>query len=309
MIGMRVLVAVDGSPGSFLAVDQIGGLLKPGKDEVAIYCSPPDFRLRDRSVGPELVSRARQALADAIFEEARKKLPTAMQEGAERILGIHDPRQGIVTAAEQWPADLVAVGARGLGRFERLLLGSVSRAVVHAARIPVFIARPRKPVAAIEGWRVLLTCESPALGQPAVDLLGKLSWPEATQFCTLTVHSSMFSGHVPEWLEKHARSPEVEQMVQAWAREHDEEVRANLTQMQDFVQHLPPPLAACRTLVAEGEPASEILMAIHRERADLVVVGAHRKRSLTTAIFGSTSEAVLNHAPCSVLVVPHQEAP
>ena len=127
---MRVLVAVDGSPGSFLAVDQIGGLLRSGKDEVAIYCSPPDFRLRDRSVGPEVVLRARQALADAIFEEARKKLPAAMQEGVEKILGTHDPRHGIVTAAEQWPADLVAVGARGLGAFERLLLGSVSRAAV-----------------------------------------------------------------------------------------------------------------------------------------------------------------------------------
>src|SRR4029077_5941838 len=96
MIGMRVLAAVDGSPGSFLAVDQIGGLLRPGKDEVAIYCSPPDFRLPDSSVRPEVVSRTRQALADAIFEEARKKLPAAMQEGAGKILGIQDPRQGIV---------------------------------------------------------------------------------------------------------------------------------------------------------------------------------------------------------------------
>src|SRR6202521_2373453 len=123
---MRVLVAVDGSPGSFLAVGQIGGLLKAGKDEVAIYCSPPEFRLRDRSVSAELVLRARQALADAIFEEARKQLPATMQEGVQKILGAQDPRHGIVAAAEQWPADLVAVGARGLGTFERLLLGSVS---------------------------------------------------------------------------------------------------------------------------------------------------------------------------------------
>jgi nucleotide-binding universal stress UspA family protein len=125
----------------------------------------------------------------------------------------------------------------------------------------------------------------------------------------LTVHSSMFSGRVPDWLEQQARSPEVEQMVQAWAREHDEEMRANRAKMQDFVQHLSPPLAACRAVVVEGEPASEILTAIHREGAEMVVIGAHRKRSLTTAIFGSTSEAVLNHAACSVLVVPHPEAP
>jgi nucleotide-binding universal stress UspA family protein len=306
---MRVLVAVDGSPGSFLAVSEIGRLLAAGKDEVAIYCSPPEFRLRDRSVSAEVVSRARQSLAAGIFEEARKNLPAAMQEGVHAIVGTQDPRHGIVTAAEQWSAHLVAVGARGLGTFERLLLGSVSRAVVHAAKIPVFVARPKKPAAAAPGLRVLLACESPELGRPAAELLNKFSWPEATQFCTLTVVSSMFGGRVPEWLEQQARSPEVEQMVQAWAREHDEEVRANLAQMQGFVEHLPPPLTACRPLVAEGEPATEILAAIQREQAELVVIGAHRKRSLTSAILGSTSEAVLNHATCSVLVVPHQVSP
>ncbi len=306
---MKVLVAVDGSPGSFLAVSQVGRLLATGKDEVAIYCSPPEFRLRDRSVSAEVISRVRQSLADSIFEEARKKLPAGLQEGVHAILGTQDPRHGIVAAAEQWPAHLVAVGARGLGMFERLLLGSVSRAVVHAATIPVFIAREKKPAAAVPELRVLLACESPALGRPATELLSKFSWPEATQFRTLTVVSSMFGGRVPQWLEQQARSPEVEQMVQAWAREHDEEVRANLAQMQDFVQHLPPPLTACHALVAEGEPATEILAAIQREQAELVVIGAHRKRSLTSAILGGTSEAVLNHATCSVLVVPHQEAP
>ncbi|MBI3837526.1 MAG: universal stress protein [Planctomycetia bacterium] len=306
---MRVLIAVDGSSGSFLAVSQVGGLLTAGKDEVAVYCSPPEFRLRERSVSADVVLRARQALADSIFEEARKKLPPALQEGMQKILGIQDPRHGIVTAAEQWPSDLVAVGARGLGTFERLLLGSVSRAVVHAAKIPVFVARREKPVVSPHGPRVLLACESSTLCRPAAALLSKFSWPEATQFCALTVLSSMFSGRVPEWLEQQARSPEIEQMVQAWAREHEEEVRANLAQMQDFVQHLPPPLAACRPLVAEGEPATEILAAISRERIELVVIGVHRKRLLASAILGSTSEAVLNHATCSVLVVPHQEAP
>ena len=41
-----------------------------------------------------------------------------------------------------------------------------------------------------------------------------------------------------------------------------------------------------------------------REKIDLVVMGIKRKRAFAQAILGSTSEAVLNHAPCSVLLVP-----
>jgi nucleotide-binding universal stress UspA family protein len=93
--------------------------------------------------------------------------------------------------------------------------------------------------------------------------------------------------------------------VQAWAKEHEEELRASQTHMADFVRSLPAPLSSCRSLVAEGEPAREILSAVQKEQIDLVVVGSRHKHSMATAILGSTSEAVLNHAGCSVLVVPH----
>ena len=118
----------------------------------------------------------------------------------------------------------------------------------------------------------------------------------------------MFAGKVPDWLKQQARSPEAESMAQAWIREHDEELQANLARMQEFLGSLPAGFPKCQPQVAEGEHACEILAAITREQADLVVVGVHRKGFLTAAVLGSTSEAVLNHAECSVLTVPHPEA-
>jgi nucleotide-binding universal stress UspA family protein len=299
---MKVLVAVDGSSGSFEAVNQIGKLLSAGADEVALFYTPPNVRV-SQTTDADLQARTREALAQVIFDEARKRLPVALQSAAQTIVGTQDPRVGVVQAAEKWGAELVAVGARGLGLLDRLLLGSVSRAVVNASKVPVWVARtstlPPHPT-----MNLLVACESPELGRSGAELLGRLSWPAGVACRTVTVVSPMFVGRVPEWVQRQARSPEVEAMVQNWAREHEEEVRANVERMQQFCRELPPPCRDCQTLVVEGEPATEILAAIAREKIDLVVLGIKRKRAFAQAILGSTSEAVLNHAPCSVLLVP-----
>jgi nucleotide-binding universal stress UspA family protein len=52
-----------------------------------------------------------------------------------------DPRREINAEAERWHADSVFVGARGLGALDRLLLGSVSGAVVNHAHCAVEIVR------------------------------------------------------------------------------------------------------------------------------------------------------------------------
>ena len=51
------------------------------------------------------------------------------------------PAGEIVSVARELDADLVVVGARGLGGIERLLLGSVSERVLRDARCPVLIVK------------------------------------------------------------------------------------------------------------------------------------------------------------------------
>src|SRR5262249_436543 len=52
-----------------------------------------------------------------------------------------DPREAIMTAAEVTRADMIFVGARGLGRLEGLLLGSVSSYIVTHAHCSVEVVR------------------------------------------------------------------------------------------------------------------------------------------------------------------------
>lgn len=306
---MKVLFAVDGSAASLDAVSQVAPLLAPGKDNVALYCSPPAIRRASTVTSPDVLARARQGLVDAVFDEARRRLPEALQASAQTITDNHDARHGIVSAGEPWGANLLVVGARGLGTFERLLLGSVSRAVVHASKVPVWVARAAGGREARQGFNVLLACENPELGCRSAEVLADFTWPQGSTCRTLTVVPSMFAGKVPDWLQQRARSPDVEQMVQAWAREHDEELRSMRTHMDEFAAKLPKLCRCAEPIVAEGEPAGVILSAIAREKIDVVVVGAYRKNWLSSTLLGGTSEAVLNHAGCSVLVVPHPDRP
>lgn len=51
------------------------------------------------------------------------------------------PAKVLIEAAKEWEADMIVVGAHGRGFWGRLLLGSVSSAVVHHAACSVLVVR------------------------------------------------------------------------------------------------------------------------------------------------------------------------
>lgn len=58
------------------------------------------------------------------------------------------------------------------------------------------------------------------------------------------------------------------------------------------------------SLVAmDGDPAEALLRTARSEDATLIVVGRKGSGYVTRALLGSTSENVIRHAPCDVLVV------
>jgi nucleotide-binding universal stress UspA family protein len=60
---------------------------------------------------------------------------------AEFKIAVGHPAQQIIYSAEEGGFDLIVLGRRGKGFFERLLLGSVSKQVVHYAHCAVLIVR------------------------------------------------------------------------------------------------------------------------------------------------------------------------
>lgn len=146
---MKILLAIDGSPCSDAAVEEVRRRPWPPQSEVKIITAVEIPMVIGIGVEPwpanyfeELQKTARQAARSVIGNAMRK-----LSDASDKPLKIsHDiiggpPSQVIVEEAESWGADLIVMGSRGLGVWNRVLLGSVSSAVVHHAKCSVEIVR------------------------------------------------------------------------------------------------------------------------------------------------------------------------
>jgi len=150
---MKILLAVDGSPNSDAAVEEVRKRPWPPQSEVKIITAIETPLIVSTGMDPwpadyyaELQKAAREA-ATIVINNALRKLngatDTTLKISHEIIAG--PVKQVIVEEAENWGADLIVMGSRGLGVWNRLLLGSVSNAVVHHAKCSVLIVRTSGP--------------------------------------------------------------------------------------------------------------------------------------------------------------------
>jgi nucleotide-binding universal stress UspA family protein len=272
---MKILIAVDGSDDGFAAVRQVGQLLSCEHDQVAFFYSPPVVHVDSSSSVPMagIIDRVRQVLADSVFDEARVQLPDGFHASLHCIIGHHHPRKSILAASDDWRAELVVMGARGLGPIQKTLLGSVSRTVAHSATVPVMVARANKERTAAEGYRVLVAFDESKTNAHAIEVMTQLTFPGHTIGRAVKVIESMFAGEVPNWLEQQARDTDSEAMAQAWVREHDQERQHTYDVLAALITRLPEAFHGHEPIVREGHPGEQILKTIADQAIDLVVVG------------------------------------
>jgi nucleotide-binding universal stress UspA family protein len=183
-------------------------------------------------------------------------------------------------------ASLLVLGARGLGSFRGLVLGSVSQQCLHHATIPVAIVR--------------------------ADATGPRFGPK---WIVVGVDGSETSQRALDWAleEGRVRRAGVE-VVHAWnvpsvavplanAYTPLDEAARNLVEHaleQADSSGLSMPV---RPVVRRGS-GGEVLVRL-AEGADLVVVGSRGLGGFKGLLLGSVSHQVAHHAPCPVVVVPH----
>lgn len=83
----------------------------------------------------------------------------------------------------------------------------------------------------------------------------------------------------------------------------------SLAEMRERLEHewlddLPDTSARVRFVLRESNPVLALLAVVEEEGADLLVVGTRGTGGRPDALLGSTSAAVIERAPCPVVVIP-----
>lgn len=147
----RLVIGLDGSAGARRAVDFVCGLLPPGRGRVTLVSVLEPVRVPSLGLLPAPVRSALRGEAAALHLDRLRQARRDLDEAAARLQGAGwkteawvrtgVPAPELLRAAKAARADVVAVGARGVGGVERLLLGSVAESVLSEASVPVLVAK------------------------------------------------------------------------------------------------------------------------------------------------------------------------
>jgi nucleotide-binding universal stress UspA family protein len=285
-----VILATDGSEDARAAAEWLRHFPLPRAARVcALSVVPLPYAVGDMVI-PPIDERAHDA-GLAIAEEARDIVAARFPNAEARVVD-GDPRERIVRAADEWAADLVVVGARGLTGLKEFVLGGVSSAVTRWALCPVLVVKGRREplervVVAVDGSADSLTAARffasfPLDRRLTVRLLSVVD-PPAVPLAAMTM-----------------RAQEVQALLSDLERERRTVLAGTLARLEAEFR------ARVHTLessVALGRPADVIVSECAHPDVGLVVVGARGLGPLKRLLLGSVSEQVLHRTDCPVLVV------
>jgi nucleotide-binding universal stress UspA family protein len=193
--------------------------------------------------------------------------------------------------AEEWPAELVVLGARGLGAVAGLLLGSVSLGVARHARCSGLVVKGGTD--AICGALVAID-GSPHAAAAAVFLARLPLDPTAVVRLVGVVEPPRYPAATPRFASGMVREGII-QIVKERSAALEQALATAAAPFDGVVKHV-----ERRVLI--GHPVDALIGAAATPDIGLVVVGARGLGSLER-LLGSVSEGVLRHVDRPVLMV------
>ncbi len=189
----------------------------------------------------------------------------------------NSPVEAILSQAEANDVDLIVMGTTGKSGMRRFTMGSVAESVTRQAKVPVLTIRDKS-------WSSVFQPKVERMLVPINYTEHAMDALENAACLAQTLGASLLVTHIVE------------------SGDYDEEAAR-----QRICQWVPDPIQGrCQyeTVVRQGNAAEQIVQIAAEERADMIVIAAVHRPFLETTIIGTTSERVMRHAGCPVMVVP-----
>jgi nucleotide-binding universal stress UspA family protein len=287
---MAILCGIDFSEASWRAADVAAGIAARRRLPLhlihAIADWPPGVHADEKAGFLTATQRALERESERLH-----------QSGAEVYLhvALEPPHASLIRLASELGAELLVFGATGMGRVRGQPVGSTADRLAQQSQVPALIVRGVEP---FEQWlaqgralRITIGLDFNIASDDAwrwardlaqvgpVELVGiHVYWPPH-EFARLGLGGRSYIG----------ADPEVDRVLHA---EMEHRFRAD---------GIPVKLRAEPSV---GRSSDHLLGIALEERADLVVVGSHRRSSVARLWEGSTSRGVLHDARGAVACVP-----
>lgn len=294
----HLLAATDLSSSSLHALDrgfQIAG--QTGARYTVLHALELDALAQLR----ELLGGDTSVLSRRIADEMREAL-TRIVADASRNRGVSAALRiepgtaaaAVHRCADEVAADLILVGAHGMGFLQRFVLGSTASRLLRTSRRPVLVVKEpcRAPYR-----RVLVAVDF----SPASELAIGLAQRSAPAAELLLCHALElpFEGK----LHLAGVSEEAIERYRSEARE-----RAS-RRLREMAQAAGLPAAGYLTRVLRGDASARILSEEENHDCDLIVVGKHGTNVAQELLLGSVTSHVLSQSRSDVLVVVDKRGP
>jgi nucleotide-binding universal stress UspA family protein len=275
---MRILVAVDKSPESHMALRYVCHLLEHFDAQVdALYVKPDVLHivLEDFDV-PFLRKKDPRERVEAEAREVEQEIVNACEVclagkvRCEPRAVVGEPTEEILNAAQAGEYDLIALGSHGRSSLKGFLLGAVHSKILHHASRPVLIAREERQV-----HRILVAYRGSSCDQSALRFIAPLLSRKKPEVTVLHVQETSLG-------------------------ESDGFAEACLLQGERTLSEL---AYAPITKAAQGDFVEEALREIATGDYDLVVLGAYgHERPKVLKVISDEALTIVSRTLCPVLV-------
>ncbi len=285
----RILVPLDGSPTAEGVLPQVGRLLKLADAEVILVQAldvPASLNAEYAAFLPEWRQRTKKYL------ESMQRHLADRGVRARAVLREEASADGILNAATDEKATLIAMSSHGRTGLARFVLGSVAEKVLRQSRVPVLLVRSFQP--GPEGAPVPVPAAERPFKKIVVPVDGS---PTSGEVIPAVLDLARRTGakvilvNVSDWVF-HYRAP---------ARPpNDPAVDAQFATAEKLFQGAG---LECLCLKLRGDAASILVDFCEDHQADLLAMGTHGRRGVTRWALGSVTEKVLRGASLPLLVV------